>query len=297
MKILVTGATGQVGTDLVQVLAGITPRAGVATALLGMDPVAPGEFDVMACGRVDLDITTTTAIEAVIESGRPDVVVNLAAYTKVDLAEDEPDLAYAVNEGGVATVARACERYGARLLHISTDYVFSGELGRPLCESDVPDPQSVYGASKFAGERHVHDGAVVRSSWIVGLGGRTVIDVAMAAAAEGRTLQFVADQVGTLTASADLAAGLVAFVREPLSGVIHLAGSGEASWYEIIATALEMAGGSRDQVSPIATRELQPAQRAKRPAYSPLISERLGDRRLPAWQDGLERLIKAKQAS
>jgi len=296
MRILVTGATGQVGTDLILVLNGVIPPAGVSTALLGADPVFPGEFDLTPLSRSDLDITKVTEVNAVLEGARPDVVVNVAAYTKVDLAEDEPEAAFAVNDAGVANLAQACERMGARLLHISSDYVFSGELGRPLLESDVPDPLSVYGASKLAGERHVHDGAVVRSSWIVGLSGRTVIDVAMEAAADGRALRFVDDQVGTLTASADLAAGLVALLREPQRGVTHVAGTGEASWYEIIATALEMAGGSRDQVTPVSTSDLNPAQRAKRPVYSPLISERLGDRRLPVWQEGLERLVKAKKA-
>ena len=293
MKILVTGATGQVGSDLIQVLHGQQPRAGRATALLDAQAVRAGEFDVVAFSHSDLDITNAQAVSDAMASLRPDVVVNLAAYTKVDLAEDHEAEAYLVNETGTRHLAQAAEQCGARTIHISTDYVFSGDLGRALTESDETNPQSVYGASKLAGEAHVGLGTVVRSSWIVGLGGRTVIDVAISAAQEGRELKFVADQVGTLTSSADLAAGLVALIREPLDGVVHLAGSGEASWFEIIASAVELAGGSRDQVQPIATSDLNPPQRAKRPSYSPLISERLSNT-LPDWSDGLERLVRAR---
>lgn len=296
MRVLVTGATGQVGSDLSLVLSGLIPPAGSHTALLGGEAVEPGEFEVTALSRGDLDICDRGAVRSVLERTKPDTIINLAAYTKVDAAEDEVEAAYATNDGGVENLAAAAEAVTSRLIHLSTDYVFAGNLGRALTEDDSVDPQSVYGASKLAGERHVREGCVVRSSWIVGVAGRTVIDIAIAAADEGRRLRFVDDQVGTLTSSADLAAGLVTVLREPLDGVLHLAGTGSASWYEIIATAVSLAGGSRDQVEAIATSDLHPAQRATRPAYAPLVSNRLGGRSLPAWQEGLERLIKARRA-
>jgi len=297
LRVLITGAGGQVGKDLSLVLAGRVPPAGTATALRGQAPVADDEFDVVALDRAQLDVTSGAAVAEAVKAHRPEVVVHLAAYTAVDRAEGDVAGATAVNELGTAHLADAASASGAHLVYVSTDYVFAGDLGRPLVESDETNPLSVYGATKLAGEHRCPPGAsIVRTSWVAGIWNRTVFTLAVAAAGEGRPLRFVDDQTGSPTSSADLAAGLVGFLRDRPSGVCHVGGDGGASWYEVIAFAYEQAGGDPSLVSAISTPELDPPQAATRPTYSVLASERLaelGATPLPAWQDGIGRLVRA----
>jgi len=300
MRVLITGAGGQVGADLIEVLAGRVPAAGAATTLMGQPPVSEGEFEVIACDRSALDVRDAERVRSVIVGAAPDVVVHLAAYTAVDGAESDPEGARAVNEGGTRAVADAATEVGAHLIYVSTDYVFSGDLGRPLVESDATDPKSVYGATKLAGERACPPSAsIVRTSWVAGISNRTVINLAVESAAANRPLRFVADQIGSPTASADLAAGLVTFIRKQPAGVFHLAGAGGASWRDVIAYAVEQAGGSGEMVTPIQTDELDPPQAATRPRFSVLVSERLDEldaTPLPDWQEGIGRLVHAIKA-
>jgi dTDP-4-dehydrorhamnose reductase len=297
VRILVTGAAGQVGTDLQQVLAGIIPPAGTSTDLLGGIPVMSGEFDVVALSRAALDITDSAAVESAVSTAQPDVIVHLAAYTAVDRAESDGAGAEAVNVTGTANVVAAAQAHGSHVVYISTDYVFAGDLGRAMVESDATGPLSVYGSTKLAGEDACRaTDTIVRTSWVAGLAGRNVIHLAADAGRSGRELRFVSDQVGSLTASADLAAGLVHMIRNRPPGVFHVAGDGAASWHQVITTAVVAAGGSADQVLPITTAQLDPQPAATRPAYSPLLSERLpeiGGVALPGWQDGVERLVAA----
>ncbi len=297
MRVLITGAGGQVGTDLALVLAGVVPAAGAATALLGADPVREAEFEVAALARTQLDIADAQAVTSAIAAHRPDVVVHLAAYTAVDRAEADVEGATAVNETGTRNIVAAAESIGSHVVYVSTDYVFAGDLGREMVESDATGPLSVYGATKLAGELACRPtDTIVRTSWVAGLSGRNVIHLAAASARDGRALRFVDDQVGTLTSSADLAAGLVAMIRRRPGGVFHVAGSGSASWHEVITHAVVEAGGSAGQVTPISTAELDPQPAATRPAYSPLVSERLIEIEgvpLPRWQDGVARLVAA----
>ena len=297
MRVLITGAGGQVGTDLSMVLAGRVPPAGRSSALLGADPVVEGEFVVGALDRQGLDIVDAAAVSSAFDQLRPDVVVHLAAYTAVDRAEGDLEGATAVNVTGTANVVAAAASTGAHVIYVSTDYVFAGDLGRPLVEGDPTAPLSVYGSTKLAGELACRPtDTIVRTSWVAGLSGRTVIHLAADAGRTGRGLRFVDDQVGTLTSSADLAAGLVAMIRRRPGGVFHVAGSGPASWHEVITYAVVAAGGSADQVTPIATAELDPQPAAVRPTYSPLVSQRLAEIEgapLPEWQDGVSRLVAA----
>ena len=297
MRILITGAGGQVGTDLSQVLGGMIPPAGRATALLGADPVADGEFDLHALDRAGLDIVDAELVRTTVEAIGPDVIVHLAAYTAVDRAELDVPGATAINEIGTGNVVAAAEAVGAHVIYVSTDYVFAGNLGRPLVETDATGPLSVYGATKLAGEAMCRGtDTIVRTSWVAGLAGRTVINLATDAGRTGRALRFVDDQIGTLTASADLAAGLVAMIRRRPAGVFHVAGAGAASWHEVISHAVVEAGGSADQVTPITTADLNPQPAATRPTYSPLVSQRLAEIEgvpLPEWQDGVARLVAA----
>jgi dTDP-4-dehydrorhamnose reductase len=297
VRVLLTGAGGQVGRDLLLCLGGEFPPAGVATALMGEAAVAPGEFEVAAFDRAALDVTDAAAVDAAIDASSPEVIVHLAAYTAVDRAESDPDGAWAVNEVGTRHVAAAAERAGAHLVYVSTDYVFPGLGDRPLVESDAVGPRSVYGATKLAGEQACPASATIaRTSWVAGIWNRTVITLAVEAAAEGRELRFVADQVGSPTSSADLAAGLVALVRRRPGGVLHVAGGGRASWAEVIDFAYQRAGGAAGRVHPIATAELDPPQAATRPRFSVLGSERLGPlglEPLPDWHEGIGRLVDA----
>jgi len=299
MRVLITGAGGQVGRDLTLVLSGTVPPAGTATALMGAAPVESGEFEVIGFDRASLDVTNKEAVAEAVAAVAPDAIVHLAAYTAVDRAESDPEGARAVNELGTRHVAAAAEAFGAHLIYVSTDYVFSGDLGRPLVESDATDPRSVYGSTKLGGELACPPTATIaRTAWVAGLWNRTVITLAVESAASERPLRFVADQIGSPTASADLAAGLVHFLRTRPPGVFHVAGDGGASWADVIAFAYEVAGGPEGLVTPITTAELDPPQAARRPPFSILRSERLseiGAVPLPAWQEGIERLVHAIQ--
>jgi dTDP-4-dehydrorhamnose reductase len=297
VRVLVTGAAGQVGQDLQDVLEGVIPAGGAGTSLLDGLPVRGGEFEVVACDHSRLDVTDRIQVAGLVDQIRPEAIVHLAAYTAVDRAESEPELAWAVNVESTRSLAEAAEHCAAQLIYISSDYVFPGDLGRPLVESDPTGPLSVYGRTKLEGERVCPPTAtIVRTSWVAGLRGKNLFHLAVAAAREGRALRFVDDQVGTPTSAADLAAGLVAFLRERRPGVFHVAGTGQASWFEAIRFAVEVAGGSPEQVSPIRTEELDPRPAATRPAFSPLTSERLGPEGLsglPDWHEGIERLVQA----
>ena len=297
MKVLVTGAAGQVGKDFQDVLNGVVPAGGATTSNLDATPVRPGEFEVFPCDRATLDVTDDAMVRAVVGDIRPEVIVHLAAYTAVDKAESDPVGARAVNTDSTRLLSQAADAVGAHLIFVSTDYVFAGDLGRALVESDPTNPLSVYGSTKRDGELSCSPAAsIVRTSWVAGVRGKNLFHLAAAVGRDGRALRFVDDQVGTPTSAADLAAGLVAFVRERPAGVFHVAGSGQASWFDAIRFAVEVAGGSGDQVSPITTDQLDPQPAATRPAFSPLVSERLsaaGLGTLPDWHDGIERLVLA----
>jgi dTDP-4-dehydrorhamnose reductase len=264
---------------------------------MGQPAVGDAEFDVIALDRSALDVTDEAQVRTVVGASMPDVVVHLAAYTAVDRAEIDPEGARSVNEIGTANVAITTADVGAHLIYVSTDYVFSGELGRALVESDETGPRSVYGRTKLAGEQHCPpDASIIRTSWVAGLSNRTVITLAVESAASGRPLRFVSDQIGSPTASADLAAGLVGFIRQRPAGLFHVAGTGAASWFEVISYAYAEAGGAAESVTPIRTDELDPPQLAPRPKYSVLVSERIdsiGLAPLPAWQEGIGRLVAA----
>jgi len=207
MRVLVTGANGQVGHEVAAVC------------------VAAGD-DVVAAGRDALDIADRDAVLAAVTTIRPDVVINAAAWTAVDACEAGSARAFAVNALAVRNVADACARAGAHLVHLSTDYVFSGELDRPYHEWDETSPRSVYGASKLAGEREAlalgASATVVRTSWVCGAHGSNIVKTALRLAAEPGTLRFVDDQIGHPTFAADLALMLRRLALERRSGMHHV---------------------------------------------------------------------------
>jgi dTDP-4-dehydrorhamnose reductase len=272
MRVLVTGAAGLLGQD---VLAAAS-HAG---------------HEVIGLTRGDLDITDAAAVEDAIARGRPDAVINCAAWTDVDGAETDVAGALAVNGDAAGNVARAAAARGAWTIHMSSDYVFDGRKREPYVESDPTAPLSAYGRSKLAGEVAVADAApaahtIVRSSWLFGAGGACFPLTILRLAAERDAIKVVDDQIGCPTFTGHLAtalAELAAWSTRP-AGIVHIAGAGSCSWYEFAREIVAQAA-VRCEVRPCSTDEMP--RPATRPAYSVLGSERHDIPRLPHWRDGL----------
>lgn len=247
-----TGAAGQLGTDLMRVIGG-TPNE-----VIGLD-------------RTDLDTTDRAAVLSVLRTLDPDVVLHAAAMTAVDACETEPDKAFAANALGPRWVVEGCEATGARAVLFSTDYVFSGELDRPYHEWDLTDPRSVYGLSKLAGERIARPcDLVVRTSWLCGAHGSNMVKTVLGLAAAGREMAFVTDQIGHPSFTFDVAEATMRLIEADATGVAHVTNQGATSWFGFVAGILESAGFSTDLVRPITTEELDPPRPAPRPENSVL---------------------------
>ena len=300
VRVLVTGAGGQVGVDLVDTLNGVNPPGGDTGFNPDGRPVASDEFEALALTRHELDVADRSAVFAALEATRPDVIVHLAAYTAVDRAEIEREQCFAVNAAGTESMSLAARAVGAHLITISTDYVFDGTKGSAYVEDDATNPLSVYGASKRAGELLCSDeDTIVRTSWVMGVRGKNVVHVIADRAASGQTVRFVDDQMGTVTTAGDLARALVTFARERVGGVWHVANSGATTWFDIAAYVGELLGRSDDFAAPISTAELSPAPLAVRPARSDLSTEKFSQiwGPLPAWREGVARLVRDRPGS
>lgn len=276
MRVLVTGATGQLGRDTAE-------------------KFAASGHEVVAAGRRELDVAHRDQVLSVVGSVSPDVVVNCAAFTAVDACEAEVDRAYQVNALAVRHVAEAARRFGAHLCHVSTDYVFSGDKGGPYHEWDRPDPQSVYGATKLAGEQEAGEEAtVVRTSWLCGRHGSNMVTTVLRLASEGEPMRFVDDQRGSPSFTTDVAAVIERLCADRRPGLYHVTNQGEASWYEFARETMTAAGHDPDRVVPITTAELQPPRPAARPANSVLENRALalaGLDRPPDYRAPLSRLV------
>jgi dTDP-4-dehydrorhamnose reductase len=282
VKALVAGAGGQLGQALVARLGG--------HLVVGFD-------------RAALDVRDGDAARAAVAAARPDVVFNASAYNKVDGAESEPAEAFAVNALGAFHLARACRETGARLVHVSTDYVFDGSSSRPWREDDRPAPLGVYGASKLAGEHLVAaSGAehlIVRTSAVLGIGasrakGGSFVERIVARARSGQPLRVVADQTLSPTCAPDLAEALLALVAGGAQGLWHVTGEGACTWHELAVAALEAAGIAAP-VAAITSAEL--GAPARRPAYSVLDTGRYragSFPRLRSWREALPELVRAQ---
>lgn len=280
MRALVVGAEGQLGRALV--------------ARLGADLAWAG-------GRSGLDVTDAAAVERRLAEVRPEVVFNAAAWNAVDLAETRFAEALLANAAGPAHLARSARACGARLVHVSTDYVFDGAATRPYGEDDPPRPLCLYGVSKLAGEQAVaasgDEHLVVRTSAVLGTGasrakGGSFVERILARARAGQPLRVVADQVFSPTYAPDLAEALVALARRGARGLLHVTNSGSCSWHALAVAALELAGVDAP-VAPIRSAELQAP--ARRPAYSVLSGERLAALGLPPlrpWRAALPELLR-----
>lgn len=275
MRIVITGAQGQLGTDLQQTL------RGHQLTLLDLPTFDLTRAD---CGRA--------IVEAV-----PEVVIHAGAYTDVDGAEGNPALAMAVNAEGTERVARAAAHVGARLIYISTDYVFDGRGTRPYVETDPTHPVSAYGASKLAGEQRAlaccQNTLVVRTAWLYGLHGRNFVKTILKLAAERPKLTVVADQRGCPTFAEDLAGMIGQLVAHPAQGLLHVTNAGDCTWHEFAAEIVRLSN-VRVPVEPITTADMP--RPAKRPAYSVLSAGRLHHLgfTMPPWQDGLGRFLSAQ---
>jgi dTDP-4-dehydrorhamnose reductase len=285
----------------VAAFSGAVPVAGRRCALFG--PAGPQTRDVEVIGadHGQLAVEDRLAVLDAVETLRPRVIVQAAAFTAVDACESQVDRAYAVNALGTRHVAEAARRVGAHLVYLSTDYVFDGTLDRPYVEWDPPSPRSVYGRSKRGGELECPDtAAIVRTSWLCGAAGPNMVKTALRLAEGEGMLSFVDDQRGSPTFTADLAAAVVTLALEGLSGVFHVTNAGATTWFGFVRAVLAAAGHDPDRVRPISTAELDPPRPAPRPANSVLDNAALrlaGLPRLPEWSDGLDRLVRALESA
>lgn len=257
MRVLVTGANGQLGSEL----------RGIASA------------DYLFTDIAELDISNEDAVIAFVERNEIDTIINCAAYTNVDRAEEEPEVAKSVNTTAVALLARVARRYNARLIHISTDYVFGGErFSAPIVESAAPAPLGVYGRTKLLGERLIEESGcdyiIIRTSWLYSTYGKNFVKTILRLAAERDELRVVNDQIGSPTYARDLARVIVQICEQKgfESGVYHYSNRGEISWYDFARAIVEI-GGMDCRIKPCTTAEY--GAKAPRPAYSVLDASKI----------------------
>ena len=255
------------------------------------------DWELIIADLPEADICDPAGFDKLIAESKPDAVVHCAAMTQVDRCETESELAYKLNAFGTGIVASACHRHGVKLAAISTDYVFSGDMGRPCHEWDIPAPKTVYGASKLAGEEmvriHCPDHLIVRVAWLYGVGGPSFVHTIRKAAAEGKDLKVVQDQIGNPTSAFAVANHLRLLLERPeLTGTFHLTCEGEASWYEFACELTRLAGLS-PKIEPCTGKEFP--RPAPRPADSRLEKRALkfaGLPPMPDWREVLAEFMK-----
>lgn len=248
------------------------------------------------CTYPDFDITRPESLRPLV-SLHPTVIINSSAFTAVDLAETEPEKAYGVNADGVKTLAMFAKEVGARLIHFSTDYVFSGQSSQGYVESDVTEPASVYGQSKLAGELAIRESLpisqwiILRTAWLYGPNGKNFVQTMLALAGQGKPLRVVNDQIGCPTYSGDLATWTLDLLSTPASGIYHAVNTGICSWFEFATTIFKLQKIDVN-VSPV-TSDSFPSV-AKRPAYSILKTQRLSQAlnyKIRKWPEALSEYL------
>lgn len=276
MRVLVTGAGGQLGREVV-------------------DACSAAGDEVVACDHAVLDVSDRDQVLQVVVAAAPDAVVHAAAWTDVDGCETDPERAYKVNALGTRHVAEGARLVGARICYVSTDYVFDGTAGRAYHEWDATNPLSVYGRSKLAGETVLGPGdTVVRTSWVCGRHGRNFLKTVLTRAAQGQPLSVVDDQYGCPTFADDLAAMIRTLVVARLPGLFHVTNQGPTTWYQFARDAVEAAGYDTALVTPVTTAEMAPPRPAPRPGFSVLDNAALRLSGVPLLADHhepLERLV------
>lgn len=293
MKVLITGAGGQLGTDLIA------------------HGTAAGD-DVAAVAHADLDVADRDAVLQCIGAVRPDVVVHAGAWTNVDGCETDPQRAYLINAFGTRNVAEGCARSGAHLVYVSTDYVFDGRGGgpnggEPYSEWDQPAPRCHYGRSKWGGEQEAARllgpaATIARTSWVCGPHGHNFVKTMLRVAANGETtpVTVVDDQLGRPTFTADLAAALRRLAVGRIPGTFHLSNPSEVTWFGFARAVFAAAGHDPERVVAITSDQLLPARPAPRPAYSVLGDTAwtsVGFAPLRPWSDALTETVCALRTS
>ncbi len=264
MKLLITGANGQLGKELRTQLA----NGGSG---LGSVPEALKNAEVVAVDIEDADLSCMQSCAQLVKSHRPDVVINCAAYTAVDKAEEQRDAAFAANAIAPRNLAIVCEEIGAKLLHVSTDYVFSCVSDTPLAEDTPTSPQSVYGRTKLLGEEYVRGFCsrwfILRTAWLYGAHGGNFVKTILRLAGEREQLKVVNDQLGNPTNAEDLAHHILQIITTQQYGLYHCTGEGVCSWYDFASEIVRL-GEKSAKVNPCASSEYP--QAAQRPTYSAL---------------------------
>lgn len=288
MKLLVTGARGQLGLQIRAVLERGKSELGE------IDDIYK-KAEIKYVSYSELDITILKDVLEYTEEYKPDIIINCAAYTNVDKCESDVDTAFKVNAIGPRNIAVAAKKIGAKLLHVSTDYVFNGESRVPFREYDIPQPINVYGKTKLLGEQYVREFCdkyfIVRTSWLYGKYGRNFVFTILNMAKEKGYLEVVNDQRGNPTNAEDLAYHILKLVLTDEYGIYHCTGKGECSWYDFACKIVEYAG-INCTIVPITSDKINRA--AKRPSYSSLDNMMLrctiGDN-MRNWKDALKAFI------
>ncbi len=278
MKILITGAKGQLGQELKEVL------------------FKAGNYEVIGLGHSELEITNPAMVKELIEQFTPEVIIHTAANTNVDGCELEPESGYRINALGTRNVAIAASMVKAKLVFISTDYVFDGYACRPYLEFDSPNPINIYGKSKLAGEKYVASFSnkyfIVRTSWLYGKQGNNFVKTMLNLAKQKDELTVVDDQLGTPTFTKDLAQFIAVLIETELYGIYHASNTGACSWFDFAKLIFKLAGLNQIKIKPVSTAELN--RPASRPAYSVLDNYCLRLEGLPGlrpWEDALQEFI------
>lgn len=275
-KVLITGANGQLGSDLNHVLS----RSG---------------YEVVGMGKTELDITNQDVIKSAVFSIKPDIIIHSAAYTKVDQAELEPDFAYLINAVGTRNTAIAAEKIGAKFIYISTDYVFDGKAQTPYHEYSPVSPINVYGSSKLAGEMMVRDFHskffIVRTSWLFGKYGHNFVKTMLKLSKEKEHIAVVNDQIGCPTYTVDLCKCIIQLMETDKYGIYHVSNTGSCSWFEFAREVFEQTNRPIT-LTPCTTEEFP--RQAKRPKYS--VLDHMGLRinnfdAMPHWKDAVTRFL------
>jgi dTDP-4-dehydrorhamnose reductase len=282
-RILVIGAKGMLGRDLMDILRSTFLK----------DEIIGWDIEEMDIRKEDESINK-------VEKLRPEVVIHIAAYTDVDGCELNQEKAFAVNAEGTKHVALAASKCDAKMVYLSTDYVFDGEKGEPYLESDPPHPLNVYGHSKLRGERYVQEGVkdflVIRTQWLYGPFGRNFVDSILQEATVKSALSIVNDQVGSPTYTIDLARAISELIRVEARGIFHVTNNDFCSWYAFAETVLKLSGVNRVKVLPISSKEL--GRPAPRPSYSVLSGQKLKKETgwtMRSWSEALKDYLSARR--
>ena len=257
-------------------------------------------YEVIGLDIENIDITRQGATRSAIKEIAPDVVINAAGYTDVDGCEKKMNKAFSVNGRGAKNVAKSCLDCGAKLIYISTDYIFDGTKGSPYREDDAPNPLSIYGESKLMGERYVEeildDYLIIRTQWLYGKYGHNFVETILALAEERDTIEVVHDQLGSPTYTPDLSRAIAALVAKDLRGTFHVCNRGACSWYEFALEIVRLSNASEVEIVPISSTAL--SRPALRPHYSMFTCQRLEQEAgfvMRSWQEALQDYFRLRE--